>query len=116
VSNPLNSADFTLTSNPGEDCYAEPLKFIPERWTTRPELVKNPSAFIPFQNGSNNQCLGMNLAKMEIRLAVARLVSRFDFGFAPGETGKDIHKKMLDLFTTTPGPLQLVFTERDVMS
>lgn len=58
----------------------------------------------------------MNLAKMEIRLAVARIVSRFDFGFAPGETGKDIHGKMLDLFTTTPGPLKLVFTERDIMA
>ena len=100
----------------GEDCYAEPLKFIHERWTTRPEMVKNSAAFIPFQNGSNHQCLGMNLAKMEVRLAVARIVSRFDFSFAPGETGKDIHEKMLDLFTTTPGPLKLIFKERDIMA
>lgn len=99
-----------------EDCYQKPLDFIPERWTTRPEMVKNREAFIPFQNGSKHQCLGMHLAKMEIRLAVARLVSRFDFEFAPGETGTDVSEQIMDLFTTAPGPLRLVFKERDVMA
>jgi len=51
---------------------------------------------------------------MEIRLVVARLVLQFDMGFAPGETGKELHSKMLDLFTTTPGPLRLVFKQRDL--
>lgn len=29
----------------------KPNEFIPERWTTRPELVLNRSAFVPFGTG-----------------------------------------------------------------
>jgi hypothetical protein len=34
-----------------ERCFAQPTKFIPERWTTQPELVKDRSAYIPFGSG-----------------------------------------------------------------
>ena len=56
----------------------------------------------------------MNLAKMEIRLVVARIVSRFDVSFAAGEKPEDVSRKLMDLFTTTPGPLRMVFKERDL--
>ena len=36
----------------------------------------------------------------------------FDFGFAPGETGKAVEEKIVDSFVATPGPLKLVFTKR----
>ncbi|CEJ54952.1 Putative Cytochrome P450 monooxygenase [Penicillium brasilianum] len=31
--------------------FDRPKEFLPERWTTQPELVKDPSAFIPFNAG-----------------------------------------------------------------
>ncbi|KAK8062549.1 cytochrome P450 [Apiospora hydei] len=34
-----------------EDCFVEGTKFIPERWTTRPQMVLNPAAHIPFSIG-----------------------------------------------------------------
>ena len=36
---------------PGEDCFVEAENFVPERWYERPEMVKNPSAFMPFGHG-----------------------------------------------------------------
>lgn len=49
---------------------------------------------------------------MEVRLAAARIVTCFDFGFAPGETGNLVEEKIVDAFVATPGPLEMVFTER----
>lgn len=37
-----------------ERCFELPNEFIPERWTTRPELVKDKSVFIPFNAGTNS--------------------------------------------------------------
>jgi cytochrome P450 len=34
-----------------EKCYVEPEKFIPERWYSRPELVKDARSFLPFAQG-----------------------------------------------------------------
>lgn len=34
-----------------ERVFQRPQEFLPERWTTQPELVKDPSAFIPFNGG-----------------------------------------------------------------
>lgn len=39
--------------NAGEDCFERGTEFIPERWTTRPEMVRNSSAHIPFNIGKN---------------------------------------------------------------
>jgi hypothetical protein len=34
-----------------ERVFSCPNEFLPERWTTQPELVKDSSAFIPFNGG-----------------------------------------------------------------
>ncbi|KAJ5618243.1 hypothetical protein N7528_006886 [Penicillium herquei] len=34
-----------------EDCYIKPNEFIPQRWTTRPEMVLNRAGFTPFGTG-----------------------------------------------------------------
>ena len=36
---------------PAEDCWVRPNDFIPERWYSRPELIKNKNAFVPFSFG-----------------------------------------------------------------
>lgn len=44
---------FMEGSNPnsGEDCFENADTFIPERWTTRPEMIRNMAAFNPFSLG-----------------------------------------------------------------
>ena len=49
---------------------------------------------------------------MELRIATAVLLSKFDVTFAPGETGEQLFSKMHDHFTVAPGPLRLSFRER----
>jgi cytochrome P450 len=48
ATSPMTSLNSTLID---ERCFAQPTKFIPERWTTQPELVKDRSAYIPFGSG-----------------------------------------------------------------
>ena len=35
-----------------EECWVRPNEFIPERWYSRPELIKNKNAFVPFSFGN----------------------------------------------------------------
>ncbi|KAL1594379.1 hypothetical protein SLS60_010139 [Paraconiothyrium brasiliense] len=57
--------------------FASPDDFIPERWTTRPELVINREAFLPFSTGPYD-CVGKRLAYMEMRSVIAKVVGEFD--------------------------------------
>lgn len=41
----------SLTLDPDSRSFDRPLEFIPERWTTRPELTKDASVFTPFSTG-----------------------------------------------------------------
>lgn len=34
-----------------EDCFERGREFVPERWTTKPEMVRNKAAFTPFGTG-----------------------------------------------------------------
>jgi cytochrome P450 len=36
-----------------ESCYENPEEFMPERWYSRPEMVKNKEAFAPFTIGES---------------------------------------------------------------
>ncbi|KIW07631.1 uncharacterized protein PV09_01577 [Verruconis gallopava] len=94
-----------------EEIYAQPEEFIPERWYSRPELVKKKEAFFPFSLGPMG-CIGKPLALMELRIVMAKLLLAFDVSYAPGETGKDLIEKSRDHFTIETGPLHLVFTPR----
>jgi len=85
--------------------------FIPERWTTSPELLKNKAAFIPFSTGAYS-CVGKQLALLSLRTVVARLVQHFDIKFADGETGEGLLRDTRDVFTLEIAPLYLVFTRR----
>ncbi|KAF2798038.1 cytochrome P450 [Melanomma pulvis-pyrius CBS 109.77] len=66
---------FPLNRDPRN--FEQPDFFIPERWTTRPELVANKSAFLPFSTGPYN-CAGKGLAMMEMRSVISRVVNEFD--------------------------------------
>ncbi|CAN8097825.1 unnamed protein product [Discula destructiva] len=93
------------------DCWVHPDEFIPERWTSRPELILNSAGFAPFGLGSQS-CLGRVLAEDLMRCLVARLVFRYRIRLAPGETGKRVMEDMDDQFIPYPGPLDLSFELR----
>jgi cytochrome P450 len=40
-----------------EEAYVDPESFIPERWSTKPELVKDRNAFFPFSLGMSGLSL-----------------------------------------------------------
>jgi cytochrome P450 len=56
-----------------------PDEFIPERWLADdPELEALKSLFYPFSSGKRN-CVGQNLAMLELRMFIATLFRRFNF-------------------------------------
>ncbi|KAE8165150.1 cytochrome P450 monooxygenase [Aspergillus tamarii] len=94
-----------------ERVFPQPTEFIPERWTTRPELVKDPSAFFPFGGGAY-VCAGKQLALMEIRRVAAEVVTRYNITLAPDHSDDAFLDGAVDAFTIVPGPLKLTFQKR----
>ncbi|KAJ5308716.1 Cytochrome P450 [Penicillium antarcticum] len=91
--------------------FPRPDEFLPERWTTQPELVNDPSVFIPFYTGPYS-CVGKQLALMELRRVTAEIVIRYDVSFAEEQTETAFLNGYRDTFTTVPAPLKVVFTKR----
>lgn len=46
-----------LTWPTDERYFTSPDDFVPERWTTKPEMVKNESVFAPFSVGKSQSSL-----------------------------------------------------------
>jgi cytochrome P450 len=57
-------------------------------------------------------CPGKNLALMSLRITLSHIALLFDLSFAPGETGERFDQGVMDTFTMTLKPLDLVFTPR----
>ncbi|KAI9054769.1 hypothetical protein LZ554_001918 [Drepanopeziza brunnea f. sp. 'monogermtubi'] len=96
--------------------FVHPGDFIPERWTTRPELVLNRHAFIPFSTGITN-CPGRKLAMMELRDVVARVLHEFDLRLAGGMAGESFDvetwmKGTRDYLVAKVPRVELEFAER----
>lgn len=85
--------------------------FIPERWTSRPDLVKDKRAFAPFSLGPFN-CIGKNLALMEVRTVLSRLFYEFDISFAPNEDGRSLVEDSKEHFTLSLADMNVCFTPR----
>ncbi|CAJ2505021.1 Uu.00g124150.m01.CDS01 [Anthostomella pinea] len=84
------------------------MKFIPERWSTRLEMLRNSAAFTPFGTG-HQSCLGRTVAIDMMRLAVAKLVKKYQFSLVPGNR---VEEDMVDEFLMKPGNLSLKFNFR----
>ena len=91
--------------------FSRPNDFIPERWTTQPELVLNKNAFFPFSMGKF-ACIGKQLALNELRTVICKMVLEFDVEFAPGEDGTKLLNESRDVFTMSNAELKLVWKER----
>ncbi|KAF1360041.1 cytochrome P450 [Lizonia empirigonia] len=73
------------------DNFHRPNDFLPERWLpgTRdaaPFASDNKECMQPFSFGPRN-CLGKNIARVEMRLLFAKLLFRFDWTIEPGQDG-----------------------------
>ncbi|KAH8434358.1 uncharacterized protein LDX57_012006 [Aspergillus melleus] len=79
--------------------FVAPNEFIPERWTTRPDLVLKRDAFVPFLTGPYG-CPAQQFAAMEIRMLISWVV--YDFKLQPRENnridGENVIRK--------PGPVE----------
>ncbi|RYP42639.1 hypothetical protein DL767_000008 [Monosporascus sp. MG133] len=94
-----------------ESSYEIADQFIPERWTTRTEMVKDARGFAPFSQGRFN-CVGKNLAMSEMRFVIALLIKRFEVGFGGDNKGEKLFADLRDQFTAAPGRLDLQFRLR----
>ncbi|KAL2173995.1 cytochrome P450 monooxygenase-like protein [Thermothelomyces heterothallicus CBS 202.75] len=94
-----------------ERAFLYPNEFIPERWTTRPELILDKTVYIPFNTGAY-ACVGKRLAMLELRRVVAEILSRYDLTIGPGQTKQAFLDGKQDTFTTVSAPLPIIFTER----
>ncbi|KLO08951.1 high nitrogen upregulated cytochrome P450 monooxygenase 2 [Schizopora paradoxa] len=101
-----------------------PESFIPERWLKQPSNEKqqsvdtdnikfstDASAFIPFAGGFAN-CVGKNLAIVEMRMVVALLVQKFDMRFAEGYDQRKWEESIEDWLVVKTGELPVVLSSR----
>lgn len=96
--------------------FADPDAFRPERWLPPSHPLydaryagDNRAVFHPFSTGPRD-CLGKNLAYMELRLVLARIHLRFDWTLAPGQAHWQDEQVVLSTWNKTP--LWVTFTER----
>jgi cytochrome P450 len=66
-------------------CFRQPYKFLPERWL---EMRPGPYEYTPFSAGPQT-CLGMNLAMVEMKTALAMILKRCQL-ILPPETRIDL--------------------------
>lgn len=66
------------------DLYPEPMRFIPERFIGR---TYTPFEFLPF-GGGHRRCLGSGLSDFEMRIALAEIVTHWEF--EPAEVEHEI--------------------------
>lgn len=97
--------------------WIEPDSYIPERWlpSTHPLHedrfgYDNHSVFKPFSYGPRD-CIGQNLAFMEMRLIIAKLLYRFDFELVPGQEAWQSSQRFFIIWEK--GPLYVKFRLRE---
>jgi len=94
-----------------EDCFEQAREFIPERWTTRPEMVRNIAANSPWGT-AHHSCIARAFAFDVLRITTAHIIKKYKFCLAPGETGRRVLEDMKDQLAPNPGHLTLLFEKR----
>lgn len=88
---------YTIHHNPAY--FSDPWSFKPERWIESPDNLQSAidharRAFEPYGLGTR-QCIGKNLAYLQLKLTLAHVLWRFDLRLAPDERGKGGGRKGL---------------------
>ena len=91
-----------------------PDSFMPDRWLDHEgkKFKTDTSAYIPFSAGPAN-CVGKNLALLEMRMVVSAILQRFDLKFAEDYDAKQWEEDMRDYFVIKVGELPVVLTARE---
>ncbi|KAL1734679.1 cytochrome P450 [Schizophyllum commune] len=109
-------------------CNFSPLpdSFVPERWLSEEDRIRlepdiftkslepfnlNRAAFIPFSHGPAN-CVGKQLAYMEMRMLLCAILRRFDLRFADGWDPKEWEDGLQGFFVMVKGKMPVVVSER----
>ncbi|KAK1954598.1 cytochrome P450 [Colletotrichum sublineola] len=98
--------------SPNKRLFSQADEFIPERWTTRPEMVIDPTVFVPFSTGQYS-CVGKQLGLMETRYCASQIIHRYDVEFAPKQTVRAFIEGQKDGFTLSLPELDLIFNPRE---
>ena len=113
-----------------ESCFGNAKEFVPERWNERREMLRNKTAWVPFNIGTHPitlrllpiknryadnpvgryACVGRNPGLMELRIVM--LVANFSIRFAPGEDGPGLLEDTRDASASAPEKIELVFQAR----
>jgi len=93
--------------------FVKPNDFIPERWSSQPELILRRDAFFPFSYGAYS-CAGRPMAMMELRMVVAMIVKRFSVSIPPEKdaAGRRFIEDQSDCFVMDIHELPLLLKER----
>ncbi|AEO63785.1 uncharacterized protein THITE_123322 [Thermothielavioides terrestris NRRL 8126] len=97
--------------------FTEPEKFIPERWLPDEQYQgqhfykQRQGALQPFSVGPRN-CIGKNLAYVEMRLILARLIFNYDLALADGVTEPFLENRAFTLWLKRSLHVRLIPVER----
>ncbi|OJJ99047.1 hypothetical protein ASPACDRAFT_120148 [Aspergillus aculeatus ATCC 16872] len=96
-----------LAANHSSDNFTDPERFIPERHLGDPRFANDSkTAMQPFSFGPRN-CIGRNLAYVEMRLILARMVFNFDMEL--DQPGSDwLHQECFVLWQKPSLPVKLI--------
>ncbi|KAH8918587.1 cytochrome P450 [Atractiella rhizophila] len=92
--------------------FSDPTSFRPERWLN-PETEERhvAKAFVPFSYGPMN-CIGLSLARQEMRILIATMVRNFDMEPIRGGGVEDFEGAQKDWIVTVLGSLKVKLTNR----
>ena len=94
------------TSSPSTSLFdiGQELSTSPDTQGYSGEFVHNQAAFIPFSHGPYN-CVGKNLALLEMKMVICHLLQNFDIRFDERWNTDDWERDMLDVFVMKKGKL-----------
>lgn len=90
-----------------EKYYKDPHIFRPERWESECDNI-HPFAFVGFSGGPRT-CIGKHLAYLESKIALIKLVKRYENFTIPAGKRVMVHK-----FMSEPLPFKTKFTKKQV--
>ncbi|KAI9164122.1 Cytochrome P450 monooxygenase notG' [Paramyrothecium foliicola] len=94
-----------------ELAYEKPYDFTPERWYSKPAMIKDKAGYAPFSTGPYG-CIGKPLALMQLRLVVADCIMKFEIEYPKGQDGRHFIDNVKDRFTWGLAELNLCFQPR----